>query len=266
MTADYHLHTALCRHADGHPVDYVRAAAKLGLPEIGFADHAPTPEPLDDWRMAWDEFPRYVDWIERARQTGDTLGVPVRLGLECDFLPGREHWVETTEKRAAFDYLIGSVHYVDSGWSIDDPRYVGRLGEMDQDDLWSRYWKIYTSMIKSEMFDIYAHADLPKKFGFIASGDLRRFYEPAIAAAADRSGVFEINTAGLRKPVNETYPNLGFLQMACEAGVGLVISSDAHAPDEVGAEFKTAVGLAREAGYRDTVRFRKRAKKTVSLG
>ena len=39
--ADYHIHTPLCRHAEGNPLDYAKRAIEVGLDEIGFSDHSP---------------------------------------------------------------------------------------------------------------------------------------------------------------------------------------------------------------------------------
>jgi len=52
LPADYHMHTPLCHHATGEPVDYARHASELGLTEIGFSDHSPMPrDDFDNWRM-----------------------------------------------------------------------------------------------------------------------------------------------------------------------------------------------------------------------
>src|SRR5580693_6915570 len=91
VRTDYHIHTTLCHHAVGDPMEYVRAAQRAGLTEIGFADHNPMPERFDEWRMSIEDLPRYLDMVEEARSTG----FPVRLGLECDYIDGYESWVET---------------------------------------------------------------------------------------------------------------------------------------------------------------------------
>ena len=87
--------------------------------------------------------------------------------------------------------------------------------------------------------------------------------EAVIAAAGS---VIELNTAGWHKPCAEAYPAPRFLELACSAGVGLVISSDAHAPGEVAREFSRAVGIAKAAGYRETMLFEKRRRRSESLG
>ena len=132
-------------------------------------------------------------------------------------------------------------------------------------EIWERYWQLYVQMIRRRQFDFYAHPDLPKKFGLRPAGDLRRFYEPAIQALVDTNGVFEVSTAGLRKDCREMYPSREFLTLAFEAGVPIVISSDSHAPNEVGIHFDQALALVREVGYRTSVRFHQRQRSEVAL-
>ncbi len=263
VTADYHLHTLLCRHAIGTPLDYARVAVAKGLSEIGFADHNPMPAPFDDWRMSIHELPRYIEMVQQAREAFPQL--QIRLGLECDFIAGQEAWIEKLAGLADWDFLIGSVHYIAPGWDVDNPKWIGRFREQPVAEIWAMYWKIYEQCIRSGLFDFVAHPDLPKKFGFKPDGDLRPFYEPSIRALAEKNVAVEINTAGLRKPVQELYPSREFLEMAHAAGVPLLINSDAHAAEEVGADFAPATVLAREVGYRELARFEKRRRTFAPL-
>ena len=263
MSADYHMHTPLCHHAEGLPVEYARAALERGITEIGFSDHNPMPEQFDEWRMAIGDLPRYIEMVREAREQFPELAV--RLGLECDFLPGQESWIEQLAGMAEWDYLIGSVHYIAPGWDVDNPKWIGRFTERPVEEIWGLYWKAYEQCIRSGLFDFVAHPDLVKKFGFKPAGDLRKYYEPSIATAAEKNVAIEINTAGLRKPVGEMYPSLEFLQMAHTAGIPLLINSDAHAPAEVGANFPEAAALAKQAGYTQTLRFHRRKRSFAPL-
>lgn len=261
--ADYHLHTPLCKHAEGHPSQYAAAALQAGLAEIGMSDHSPMRSHFDDWRMDWEEFPKYLDLVDEARAA--TPQLPIRLGLEVDYLEGGEAWVEELAKQAPFDYFIGSVHYISREWAVDDPKYVFRFTEGSLEDIWRDYWRLYEKAIRSELFDFFAHPDLPKKFGHRPAGDLRRYYEPAIQALVDTGKAFEVSTAGLRKEVHEIYPAREFLELTYSAGVPIVISSDSHHPSEVGQDFDQAIQLVKAVGYTATARFEKRERRLVAL-
>jgi histidinol-phosphatase (PHP family) len=264
MPANYHTHTPLCRHATGEPEQYIDAALAAGLTEYGVSDHAPQiPEPFDDWRMLESEMPLYFDWIERARKHAAGR-IPVRAGLECDWLAGCEPWIETLASRHDWDYLIGSIHYL-GDWDFDNPKWLGRWAESDVEAVWTHYWSSYTRMAESGLFDILGHPDLVKKFSHRPPGDLTRFYEPVIDAIAASGCVIEVNTAGWHKPCAEAYPSAAFLEIACSAGVPLVISTDAHAPEEVGRDFQRAVAFAKAAGYRETQLFEKRSRRSEPL-
>jgi len=260
--ADYHTHNALCKHAEGRPVDYARRALEVGLGEIGMSDHSPAPQYLDAWRMLDSEFPEYLDSVAEARHA--VPQIPVRLGLEVDFFENGGPWIEALSSRAEWDYLIGSVHYL-GDWAVDDPALVHRFRDRPVAEVWDRYWKLFRQAAASGFFDIMAHPDLVKKFGHRPDGDLRRYYEPAVQAVADAGVAIEINTAGLTKEVREMYPAPEFLELAAAADVAWVISSDAHHPAEVARYFGEAVALARRCGFTQTVRFNRRRRQAVHL-
>lgn len=261
--ADYHVHTPLCLHAQGWPVDFAARAVELGLSEIGISDHNPMRERFDDWRMLREDLPAYLESVEKARAAFPSL--PIRIGLEMDYLNGMEEWWTELKGAAPWDYWIGSVHYLPEGWEVDNPKYLSRFREMDPAVVWDSYWKTYCRCIRSGWFDFVAHPDLPKKFGFRPGGDLRRYYEPAVEALVEMGVAYEINTAGLRKDCRELYPAREFVEMAYSAGVPVLINSDAHDPAELGAGFGEALRLVREVGYTETLRFEGGRRKAVPL-
>ena len=132
MLADYHLHTPLCLHAEGHPREYAAQAVSQGLAEIGFSDHNPMPEYFDDWRMPISDFPRYLEMVDEAR--ADFPQLPIRLALESDYIEGREAWTDEQAGMAPFDYLIGSVHYIAPGWDVDNPKHLSRWKNAARDN------------------------------------------------------------------------------------------------------------------------------------
>jgi histidinol-phosphatase (PHP family) len=253
LPPDYHMHTPLCRHATGEPVDYARRALEVSLTEIGFTDHSPMRrDDFDNWRMRADQIDEYVEKVHRAQKEFPQL--TIRLGLEVDYLPGQEEWIRELAARHPWDYFIGSVHYVSDSWDIDNPAKLSEWKHRDTDEVWAAYFERLTMAARSGLFEIIGHADLPKKFGHRPTRDCTPLYEKFLDAAKESGCAIELNTAGLRKDCKEIYPSREILQLAFVKGVPITFGSDAHAPGEVGLNFAEAIQLAREVGYKESVR------------
>ncbi|MBM3879054.1 MAG: histidinol-phosphatase HisJ family protein [Verrucomicrobia bacterium] len=264
LPADYHMHTPLCRHAVGTPIEYAAQAARVGLEEIGFSDHSPMPQSdFDDWRMRFEQLDDYVAQVEQARRTQP--GLRIKLALEVDYLPGYEAWIRDLAARHPWDYLIGSVHYISEDWDIDNPKKLAKWHEHDPLAVWTAYLERLTRAADSGLFDILGHLDLCKKFAFYPQQDCAHLFRRLLEMAARRGVAIEINTAGLRKDCRELYPSSRWLALAQELGVGLTFGSDAHAPEEVGADFTAALDAARHAGYTHACRFTRRQPEHVRL-
>lgn len=254
LPADYHMHTPLCRHAKGEPTEYAARALELGLPEIGFSDHSPVEhDDQDDWRMLACELSEYVAKVKHARATHPSL--PIRLGLEVDFIPGHEAWIKEMASRHDWDYFIGSVHYISGKWDFDNPKRLAEWAEHDVDEVWTDYFTRLTNAAASGLFQIIGHPDLPKKFNHRPTRDITGLYLNFLAACESTGTCIELNTAGLRKDCGEIYPNLEFLKLAKPANVQITFGSDAHATHEVGMNLEDAMALAHEGGFEECCRF-----------
>jgi histidinol-phosphatase (PHP family) len=264
LPPDYHMHTPLCRHARGEPGEYARRALALGLTEIGFSDHSPMMrDDFDAWRMRLDQLDEYVENIRRVQR--DFPRLATRLALEVDYLPDHEDWIRDLAARHPWDYLIGSVHYLPGNWAVDHPDNLPDWKTRDVWEIWSSYFDRLTKAAASGLFDVIGHPDLPKKFGYKPTRDCTPLYEAFLASASQRGCALDINTAGLRKTCAEIYPSREFLRLAFDRGVPITFGSDAHAPEEVGMNFREALRLARSVGYREASHFEGRRREAVPL-
>jgi histidinol-phosphatase (PHP family) len=264
LPADYHMHTPLCRHATGAPTAYAAQAVRRGFTEIGFSDHSPMLEDdFDDWRMRNDQLDEYVAQVRQAQREHPQL--TIRLALEVDFLPDRVEWIRELAARHPWDYLIGSVHYVSGGWDIDSPFKRELWEKSDVDAVWAEYFDRLTQAAASGLFEIIGHADLPKKFGHLPQRDITPLVGQFLDACRATDTAIELNTAGLRKDCREIYPSRAILELARAKDVAITFGSDAHAPEEVGADFAAAIRLARETGFTHSRRFAGRKKTDVAL-
>ena len=260
---DYHVHTRLCGHAIGEPEDYVREAIGLGLSEIGFADHMPLLGRRDDrLTMSPDDLPRYVDLVTELRELVDD--VRIRLGIEMDYFPGRMDEIWDAASSFDFDYVYGSVHYID-GWGFSDSRHLSSYQGRDPDETYARYFELFCEAVRQGGFDIMAHPDLVKKHGITTRLPLERMYREAAEAMADAGVAVEVNTSGLRKAALDIYPTLPFLTACADMGVAVTLGSDAHAPGQVGMDFDLALRLLRRAGVREIATFESRRRTMRSL-
>lgn len=243
---DYHTHTLRCGHATGAAADYVDAALRFRLSGIGISDHLPLADhPDPSVCMPEEDLADYVDEVcdLKARYPGYVL-----LGIEADYLPGRAADIRAVLESYPFDYVIGSVHFLD-GWGFDNEANIARFAERAIDEIYVQYYELVGEAAESRLFTIMGHLDLVKKFGHRPEGGLAAEVQQLVGRLARSSVILELNTAGLRKPVGEIYPELRLLATARARGIPITFGSDAHTPRDVGFRFSEAASLARTAGY-----------------
>jgi histidinol-phosphatase (PHP family) len=265
---DYHVHTARCGHATGSMERYVERAIDAGLTELGFSDHLymywlPPDRRDPELGMAEWEHDFYIEDVERCRGRY-ARDITIRLSTEADFIPGHERQLEVILGHYDWDYVIGSVHFIDD-WGFDDGRYVNGFANWDIDALYARYFELVGASAETGLFNTIGHADLVKKFGHRPTCNLSEAYACLASRLAQAGVCVEVNTAGLRKPVGEIYPHPDLLRACRGAGVPVTLGSDAHAPGEVAADFTSGCDLLRSVGYHSYVRYASRERTEVQL-
>jgi histidinol-phosphatase (PHP family) len=262
MLTDYHTHSFRCGHAAGTMREYVEAAIARGIDEIGLTDHIylyfEDDHALRDpsYAMAEHEYPLHVEEMLALREEFEGR-IAVRISVEADYIRGRESDLQQILGRFPYDYVLGSVHFVD-GWAIDAPEHNGRWKIEGASKIWRRYFEELEAAVRSGMFDLLAHIDLPKKFGFYPDFDIEEPVSALLETIARSGCAVELSSAGLRKPVGEMYPSPSILARLRERAIPIALSSDAHAPHEVGDGLATLVAAARAAGHEEIVTFEQR--------
>lgn len=250
---DSHMHTELCKHAFGEPEAYAERAIEAGLKGIIFTCHCPMPAGF--WpqvRMSEAQLDEYVELVQRCRDAfaGE---LEVLLGIESDYFPGYEDWIERLHRRAEFHHCLGSVHW-------QGPEYGEKFNNKDEQAFRLAYWENLAASAETGLYDTLAHPDLIKNYRPASWS-----FEPwsgAIASALDRiakTGVaMELNTSGLHKMYSEMNPGPQMLAMMRSRNIPVVLGSDSHTPRRVGEGFVTALEALRGAGYDEVSLFRNR--------
>jgi histidinol-phosphatase (PHP family) len=255
-----HCHTPLCKHAFGEPDEYAAVALARGFKGITFTCHCPLPGGFSaNVRMAPEQFDDYVAMIAATRETFAGR-LDVRLGLESDYYPGVEPWLEELHSRVPLSHVLGSVHY-----QVSDYRKLFYTGDVQSYQ--ELYFEHLALSAESGLFDTLAHPDLIKNES-PADWNFKRI-RPHLERALDRiaaTGVaMELNTSGVMKALPEMNPSPAQLALMRERDIPVVIGADAHVPERVGDGYPKALRLLQQAGYAEVSYFLDRKRHTVPI-
>ena len=272
MLIDYHMHLERGGLTREYLLRFVETARARGVDEIGITEHAynfveGAPLLGRPWYVErYSSGFRMADYIALL-QAARAEGLPVKAGIEMDYVPGREEDIRAFLAAYPLDFVIGSVHWIDDwGFDLDPASWPGR----DVREAYRRYFDLAERAIRSGLFDVFGHPDVIKVFGYKLPPEYRdelAEYHRRLARAAAEAGVcLEISSAGVRKPVGEFYPDPGILDEARRLGVRVTLASDAHEPEHVGWAYPELVAYARAHGFETVTVFEGRVGRQEPLG
>jgi histidinol-phosphatase (PHP family) len=275
VLTDYHVHlrpdeaehTAAGAFTAANAERYREVAAERGIEELGVAEHVYRfTAALDVWshplwvKHAVDDLDAYCSFV---REDTD-----LRLGIEADFVPGREEQMRALLEQRDWDYVVGSIHFLAEG-ALDYDKYDVWNSGRSADHVWRTYFTWLGELAATGMYDVLAHPDLVKHWGQERpwpERDLRFYYDIAMEQIAASGIAVEVSTAGLRKPVGEIYPSSAFLEMVVDAGNPIALSSDAHTTDQLGFRYDEAVQFLADHGVTELCVFEGRERRLEPIG
>lgn len=267
---------------------YLIRAKQLGLQEVGIVDHLYRFKEtkayfeknmiLDDsdigkiqryWleQVMTENMDDFVELILRSKEKWCNEGVELKLGIEADYFVGSEEELTALLSKYPWDYVIGSVHFVD-GWGFDNPQTANKFETMDLKVLYEQFFTTVEKAIRSELFEFVAHLDNLKVFDFqVKDSEFRRaWYERIADALVETNTATEVN-AGLyyRYPVQEMCPGPDFVEILVNRGVAFTVSSDSHFPDDLGKYTGENADMLKELGVEKLVGFEQRERIYYSI-
>lgn len=284
------LHTHVWRHEPGTPTptfdqlaSYCEAAAAAGIIEIAITEHShrftriaevvfphwerPRSGPVADATEqvleveGGGDLDRYVTALLEAQ----AYGLPILVGLEVDHLPGATEAMTLVLADYPFDVLLGSVHWLDE-WLFDaygTEAFAARWADRDIDEVFAQYVDAVLDLASSGTIDVLAHLDVIKVAGHRAP--LLAEHEERLAdGLADADVAIEFSSAGLRKPVADTYPSPPLLDRLLADGMSLTTASDAHHVGQIGEGYDVLRRVLDDRSIRELVTFRRRERLTIA--
>lgn len=254
---DYHIHGNFCGHATGDLEEYVAEALHREFVEIGFSAHLPKVTDPDPYHaMLEEDLPRYVARVRGLQERyGDRIAI--KLGIEADFFPGFERETQRLINAHPFDYVFGSIHFLDD-WHFTSRAGLARYRSENPDTAYVRYFDLVKQLIRSGLFDVLAHPDAIRRAGFRPRVPMEDAYSDVVRLLRERGMAIEVNTAGIRRSTGAVYPESAFLAIAAREGIPVTIGSDAHTPGDVGRDLDEAFRLLRELGIGEIATYSKR--------
>lgn len=262
MLVDIHMHTPLCGHAVGHPLDYAKSAKDQGIDLITMTCHIPM-----DWeafgqagiRMQRDELDTYMELVRSAVEPAKEFGVEVLCGIEAEVFPDEAHMLAMDEILQAypFDFVLGSMHAHCRSFAIWCRKNKVKTDAMKIDS----YFRILINGVYSGRYDSMSHPDVIRTYGVVHDFDPFEHEEVIkdfLKALVDTDVCMEVNTSGLTKGAYEVHPDPVILDWASKLGVKLTIGSDSHRPASVGQFFDSVIPMLRKMGFEHLHYFRQR--------
>ena len=242
---DSHMHTTLCKHARGPLAGYAAQAERKGLRGVTVTCHSPMPFGWNPKvRMTVKQLPQYIDMVAAVRD--EYAGrVDVRLGMESDYLPGMEGWLDDLHRRAEFSYILGSVHPQTDEYQA---MYLEGSTRLEYEE---SYFDNLANAAESGLFDCLSHPDIVKIVhpSQYKVGEHMNTIRRALDRIARAGTAMELNTSGLNKPYREMNPGLEILREMARRGIPVVLGSDSHDAHRVGVDFDKALTMLQNAGY-----------------
>ena len=267
----FNLHTH-SNFSDGkaNAEDVVIEAINQGLEVLGFSDHSPVPFE-NTFAIKNDNVNNYITTIKSLKEKYQDK-IDIYCSMEMDFIPGIVKNFKKTKEELGLDYMIGSVHLVGNDierlWFIDGSKvetYDEGLNNYFNGDIKKgvkTFFYQYNELIETEEFDIVGHFDKIKMHNrdrYFLEEDkwYRDLLMETLTLIKEKSLIVEVNTRGIyKKRSTDFYPSSWILPIMREMNIPVVISSDAHLPNELTLCFKQAEEALKTAGYKETMCFK----------
>ena len=282
MKIDYHMHFEYGDYDENWVQGFFDAAKRRGLDEIGITEHSHTfPEfkqlyyddlILDDsfvgeFQKKWlkkNKFKHtlddYFNFMAKLKQKH-----AIKTGIEvCNFQ--NQSAVKAILDKYDFDYIIGSVHFL-NGWAYDSSEIKSEWDNHDLHEIYEWYTQEVEKIAAAKLYDVLGHPFNIRLFRYIPNFDVSNYLERVARALKAADMAIDVNTGTrYRYPIEEISPYPEFMKVAAKYELPIIISSDAHKPEDCGNHCDEAIDYVKSFGYKKMLRFENRQRNFVDIG
>lgn len=250
-----HIHTTYTDGKDKPEAVVVEAIAR-GFNSIGFSEHS---------YMSFSSYPYQMTIPQMDIYKAEIHDLKNKYKGVIDIFCGLEFEMYSAVPTDSFDYLIGSVHYLDFDGKIlgfdrgleETLDYINTNFNGDGQKFAKKYFETVALLPQKNHFDIIGHFDLitknneKGKFIDTSSKEYLRYGFDAIAALKGKIPFFEVNTGAISRGYRTfPYPQMEFLKEFNRQGFGAVITSDCHDKNFIDCFYNEAKELLYTCGFK----------------
>lgn len=258
MLPDYHLHTDFSGDSTTPAREQIEQAIRLGMDSLCITDHHDydVESPIDFTLDIDAYFSSLTRLQEEYRDRID-----VRIGIELGLQVHLKEYLREVTRKYPFDFVIGSTHFIDR----KDPAYPDFFENRNEADSYLQYFETTLDNVsRLDDYDVAGHIDYivrygPNKAAYYSYHAYRDILDQILKAVISRGKGIECNTAGFRKGISQPNPTSDVLRRYRELGGEIItIGSDAHIPEDLGADFERTRELLLSCGFTYYTEFQER--------
>lgn len=282
MPWTHHSHSGeFCAHAKDTLEKMFVTGVTKEMAVFAFTEHVSRsntylyPEEIDDGTDQDGLERRFDAFVHAARRLKEAAMSPdchmrVLIGFEAEWIQAGECTARIAQLYRkypeTFDFHIGSVHHV-AGEPIDVDkegydRAKGKCGGTDE-GLFRAYFDAQYDMLRASKPLVVGHFDLIRLLSERPNVNLRADFPKGkdsilwlqilrnLKMVKAQGGVLECNSSGLRKGLEEPYPNRAICEDWIKMGGKFVLSDDSHSVDQVGTCYLEAVNHLESCGAQE---------------
>ena len=249
-----HIHTTYVDGKDS-PEEIILDAIAKNFESIGFSEHSYT---------EFSNFPNQLTLPKMNAYQKEILELKDKYIDKINIFCGLEYEFTSDLDTKGYDYLIGSVHYLDCKGKIvtfdrglqDILDYINTYFGGNGLAFAKKYFETVALLPTKKNFDILGHFDLiakHNKTGNYIDTSSKEYLDAGVDAIHSLKGkipFFEVNTGAMSRGFQTSpYPQMEFLKEFKNCGFGVLITSDCHDKTYLDGCYKEAEEYIKQAGF-----------------
>lgn len=259
MRADVHMHSNFSHDSEFSPEQMICGAIAKGLEMICFTDH------YDKDDMEWGEEsifePEKYFEVLKSLQKKYRDKIEVRIGVELGLQPYLGDYYRKFVKSYPFEFVIGSVHVIESTDPASGKLFLERT---DEEAYRIALEETLEDIHNFDDFDVLGHLDYVVRYGKNREQDYNyakysEIIDEILRTLIEKGKGLELNMAGLKYGLPFAHPHPDVLKRYRALGGEIItVGADGHSPEHIAYDFHKVKDILEGCGFKYYTEFKDR--------